>query len=143
MAVSTAALRTRWKMTKTTMTTTVNNKRVPEVVGNGRNVVVLRGVLSRDSVTRTLPSGDELMSYEVTTRDGGGASTVPVSAGANSPVLVAGAEVVVVGQVKRRYFRAGGATQSRTEVVADTVIPARSAAKVAKAIERAVRLLET
>jgi single-strand DNA-binding protein len=129
-------------MTKTTVTTTVNNKRVPESLGDGRNLVVLRGVLSRDSVTRTLPSGDELIAYEVTTRDGSGASTVPVSAKASSPVLIAGSEVVVVGQVKRRYFRAGGTTQSRTEVVADAVIPARSAAKVAKAIERVVRLLE-
>jgi single-strand DNA-binding protein len=124
------------------MSKTMNNKRVPEPSGDGRNIVVLRGVLSRDSVTRTLPSGDELVAYEVTTRDSGGAATVPVSAAATSPAMVAGAEVVVVGQVKRRYFRAAGTTQSRTEVVADSVIPARSVAKVAKAIERAIRLLE-
>jgi single-strand DNA-binding protein len=109
----------------------------------GLNVVVLRGTLSRDAVSRELPSGDALMSYEVTTRvDGGGTSTVPVSAAGTAPQLDAGTEVVVVGQVKRRYFRAGGITQSRTEVVAEVVMPARFAAKAAKAIERAIRLLE-
>jgi single-strand DNA-binding protein len=108
----------------------------------GTNVVVLRGVLSRDAISRELPSGDEFMSYEVTTRVAGGTSTVPVSAAGSSPALEAGTEVVVVGQVKRRYFRANGLTQSRTEVVADAVIPARFAAKSSKAIERAIRLLE-
>ena len=34
--------------------------------------------------------------------------------------------VVVVGRVRRRFFHAGGATQSRTEVVADKVLPVRS-----------------
>ena len=42
-----------------------------------------------------------------------------------------GAETAVV---RRRFFRAGGSTQSRTEVVADKVIPVRRA----KAAERAV-----
>jgi single-strand DNA-binding protein len=114
-----------------------------ESESTGTNVVVLRGVLSRDAISRELPSGDELMSYEVTTRGPGGTSTVPVSAPGTAPQLEAGTEVVVVGQVKRRYFRAGGTTQSRTEVVADAVIPARFAAKSSKAIERAIRLLES
>ena len=37
--------------------------------------------------------------------------------------------VVVVGRVRRRFFRAGGATASRTEVVADRVVPARQRAR--------------
>ena len=113
---------------------------VPSTLGT--NVVVLRGVLSRDAIIRVLPSGDALMSYEVTTRSEGGPSTVPVSASGTAPELEAGTEVVVVGQVKRRYFRANGTTQSRTEVVAEAVVPARFVAKSSKAIERAIRLLE-
>jgi len=41
--------------------------------------------------------------------------------------LEEGLEVVVVGTVRRRFFRSGGSTQSRTEVVVDSVVPARRA----------------
>jgi single-strand DNA-binding protein len=53
----------------------------------------------------------------------------------------AGAEVVVTGYVRRRFFRSGGATQSRTEVVADTVVPANSRARARKAVERAINVV--
>ena len=43
------------------------------------NLVLLQGVLSRATERRTLPSGDELVQYEVTTRDSDGrADSVPV-----------------------------------------------------------------
>ena len=45
--------------------------------------------------------------------------------------------VVVVGQVRRRFFRAGGVTQSRTEVVASYIVGARRASDVRKALQRA------
>ena len=106
------------------------------------NVVVLQGKLSRAPEERVLPSGAWVVAYEVTTRlEDGTASTAPVSwpsAPDGAELLDAGEEVVVVGHVHRRYFRAGGMTQSRTEVVADTVLPARQRAKVAKVIARAV-----
>lgn len=103
------------------------------------NVVVLRGALSRSPEARDLRSGDVLVTYEVTVpgRDGSPAESVPVvwfTPPVGAADLDAGTEVVVVGRVKRRFFRAGGATQSRTEVVADKVIPVRRA----KAAERAV-----
>jgi single-strand DNA-binding protein len=111
-------------------------------VGPDRNLVILSGALSRPPEVRTLPSGDTLVAYEVTSRPaaGGGALTVPVTcASRQAPVdLDVGAEVVVTGVVRRRYFRAGGTTQSRTEVVADAVVPARQAAKARRAIERAL-----
>ena len=47
-------------------------------------------------------------------------------------------EVLVTGQVRRRFFRAGGSTQSRTEVVAVAVVPVRARAKARKALERAL-----
>lgn len=111
----------------------------------GTNVVVLRGVLSRDPQRRELPSGDQLAALEVTVRreaieagaDRQKAESVPV-AWFDPPAalarMAAGDEVVVVGRVRRRFFRAGAATLSRTEVVADRVVPARSTAKVASAL---------
>jgi single-strand DNA-binding protein len=107
---------------------------------SGCNVVILRGTLSRPPEIRVLPSGDALVAYEVTTRVEEGALTVPVSStGQRAPVgLEAGDDVVVTGVVRRRFFRAGGATQSRTEVVADVVVPARQSARARKAIERAI-----
>jgi single-strand DNA-binding protein len=51
-------------------------------------------------------------------------------------------EVLVVGRVRRRFFRSGGATQSRTEVVAEEVLPTRMVKKVAAAINQARFALE-
>ncbi len=47
-------------------------------------------------------------------------------------------EVVVVGRVRRRFFKAGGATQSRTEVVAEAVVPTRQAKRARRVITDAV-----
>ena len=48
------------------------------------------------------------------------------------------AEVVAAGRVRRRWFRSGGATQSRTEVVAVEVLSARSTKRVAKLVSDAL-----
>jgi single-strand DNA-binding protein len=105
------------------------------------NLVVLRGSLSRPPEARDLRSGDVLVAYEVTVpgRAGVPATSVPVvwfapPGGAAAADLDADTEVVVIGSVRRRFFRAGGATQSRTEVVADRVIPARRAKAAQKAV---------
>ncbi len=112
-----------------------------EPIAPDRNLVILSGSLSRPPEVRTLPSGDSLVAYEVTSRPADGpALSVPVTcAGGAAPVdLDVGTEVVITGVVRRRYFRAGGATQSRTEVVADAVIPARQVARARRAVERAL-----
>jgi single-strand DNA-binding protein len=99
------------------------------------NIAVLRGTLSSDPVERTLPSGSRLVNYEVTTPDpaGGAADTAPVAwfdPPARLPAVGQGDDVVVLGRVRRRFFRtAGGSTASRTEVVADRVVSARPAAR--------------
>ena len=92
---------------------------------SGLNLVVLHGHLSSDPRQRSLPSGDEVWSYEVTTRaDDGPAVSVPVVLGKARPPsgLSAGDPVLLVGSVRRRFFRAGGRTASRTEVVADRLV---------------------
>jgi single-strand DNA-binding protein len=107
------------------------------------NIVVLRGVLSRGAERRPLPSGSSVVGYEVTTRDEAGALTVPVvwpDAPATAE-LEAGVEVVVVGSVRRRFFRTGGATASRTEVVATQVVPSRQRKRAEALVHGAVAAL--
>jgi single-strand DNA-binding protein len=111
----------------------------------GLNVVALAGRLSRPAERRVLPSGDDLVAYDVSTpgRDGK-QDSVPVvwfNAPATATTLDTDDKVVVVGRVRRRFFRAGGATQSRTEVVADAVVPARQAKRVRAALDAAADVL--
>lgn len=108
------------------------------------NVVVIRGLLSRPPEERILPiDGTRLIGFDLTVRREGAdkAESVPVIWHDGPPAalnLDAGDEVVVVGHVARRFFRAGGSTQSRTEVVAHTVVPAKSAKRAAQAVASAV-----
>lgn len=106
------------------------------------NVVLLLGTLSRDPETRALPSGDLLLSFDLTTRRGSDpADSAPVvwfEPPQSAPGLAAGDQVVVVGRVRRRFFRAGGTTQSRTEVVAERVVPTRQTKRSWSAIDQAV-----
>lgn len=106
------------------------------------NVAVVRGVLSSDPVWRDLPSGSSVVALEVTTEcDEGPRATVPVtvvdpSRRSELERLSKGDEIVAVGEIRRRYFRAGAATASRTELVASQVIPAARSARVGKELER-------
>lgn len=111
------------------------------------NVVALVGRLARPPESKELLSGDRLVSYEVTvTREGERAEGVPV-VWFGAPPSAADHDVddavVVVGRVRRRFYRAGGATQSRTEVVAETVVAARQAKRAATALESARARLAT
>jgi single-strand DNA-binding protein len=110
------------------------------------NVVILRGTLSSDPNTRTLPSGDTLVTFEVTTRPPKGpAESVPVAwpkAPERAATLPAGSEVVVTGRIRRRFFRAGGATASRTEVLADSVLSITSKARCQGSIDRALKRVD-
>ncbi|MDP9453578.1 MAG: single-stranded DNA-binding protein [Actinomycetota bacterium] len=106
------------------------------------NLVLLRGRLSRAPEQRLLPSGDHLVTYEVTVpRPEGRAESVPVSwmeAPASAAELAVDEEVVVIGRVRRRFFRAGGTTQSRTEVAAERVVPLRHRVRASQAVAGAL-----
>ncbi len=108
------------------------------------NIVILRGTLAADPRPRELPSGSILLQFDVTTRDESGTQSVPVAwfepAAAGVPAA-AGDDLVVIGSVRRRFFRAGGATQSRTEVVAEQVLAASRGRQVARALGGVRRLL--
>ena len=108
------------------------------------NVVVLQGVLSRTPEIRELSSGSTLVSFDVSTPTDEGMASVPVAwfDPRTTAVFDAGDEVVVVGQVRRRFFRSGAATQSRTEVVAQGVVRARQRRAVERLLVNAAQALE-
>ena len=105
------------------------------------NVVTVVGRLARPAEERWLRSGDRLVSYEVTVRrEGQRAETVPVvwfGAPASASDHDVDDKVLVVGRIRRRFFRAGGRTESRTEVVADTVVAARHVKRARAALAAA------
>ncbi len=113
----------------------------------GLNIVMLRGRLSRPAELRVLPSGDRLVALELSVpRSGGKTESVPVvwhDPPAAAQDLDVDQAVVVLGRVRRRFFRAGGATQSRTEVVAETVIPARQVKRARSLAAKAKARLES
>ncbi len=110
------------------------------------NTATIVGTLSSDPIERTLPSGDQLVSFEITTRVVGEATrSVPVawtSPKSSWRSLTAGDRVIATGQVVRRFFRAGGTTVSRTEVVAEAVQRDRPAARQ-RLMKRAKARIET
>ncbi len=119
------------------------------VVGN--NVAVVRGPIRNESTVRELPGGGVVVQFDVTTTAefDGRQHTMSVPIAWNDPtaaqlgVLTSGVEVVVVGTVRRRFFRVGGATQSRTEIVADAVVPTRQHKRMARLVrEAADRVLD-
>jgi single-strand DNA-binding protein len=110
------------------------------------NVVALVGRLNRPAEERELPSGDRLLGLELTVdRPDDKAESVPVVWPAG-PASALGWEpgelVVVVGRVRRRFFRAGGVTQSRTEVVAEQAAPARHNKRARAALDLALGRLD-
>jgi len=102
------------------------------------NVCIIQGRLTRPPEQRVVGGDRTHVTYEVgVDRPEGGTESVPViweAAPAVAVDLDVDTEVVVVGRVRRRWFRSGGATQSRTEVVAEGVVPRRSAKRVAKLV---------
>lgn len=110
------------------------------------NVVVLVGRLARPPEVRELPSGDRLVAYEVTVaREGERAEGVPVvwfEAPASATDHDVDDPVAVVGRVRRRFYRASGSTQSRTEVVAETVVAARQVKRASATLRAACARLE-
>jgi single-strand DNA-binding protein len=91
------------------------------------NLAVVVGTLSHDVRSKHLPSGTVVASLDLTT-DTAPRDTVPITM-VDPPRavtrLVSGDHVVVVGRVRRRFFRAGGTTQSRTELVAERIARTR------------------
>ena len=101
------------------------------------NIVVLVGEVTSPPVSRELPSGSVVSTFDIATVTDVGRVSVPISLEGETEVAVVGAEVCVVGIIRRRFFRSGSSVASRTEVVAESVIPMRRRAQVRKAVQKA------
>jgi len=109
------------------------------------NLAIVRGYLTRDPELRELPSGTCVANYDVSVRDVSPAESVPVAWHDPPPTwaaMEAGDEVVVTGRIRRRFFRAGNGTASRTELIADRVVPARHAKRVRALLEKVASTVE-
>jgi single-strand DNA-binding protein len=88
------------------------------------NLAVVRGPLSSAPDLRVLPSGTEVANLAVRTPADGRSTSVPVTVW-DPPAWVAdlaeGDELLVLGAVRRRFYRAGAATGSRVDVEATFV----------------------
>lgn len=102
------------------------------------NVAVLGGTITSEPRERTLASGRRVVNLDVTTLVDDVRVSVPVVVHDRDVTVTEGAQVVVIGHVARRYFRAGGVTQSRTEVVADRVVRAGRRRDVERAVSAAI-----
>ncbi|MAT05553.1 MAG: hypothetical protein CL424_10980 [Acidimicrobiaceae bacterium] len=100
------------------------------------NVAVVCGTVTSEPRTRELPSGSTVTQVEVSTRLDDGTCSVPIVVVDAAVTVGTGDQVVAVGRVVRRFFRAGGVTQSRTELVATKLVRASNR----RSVERALRL---
>ncbi len=107
------------------------------------NTVVVRGRITSEPRRRDLPSGSTVTQLEITTRAGDVTASVPVAVFEATTEYRADDEVVVLGYVRRRFFRAGGVTQSRTELVATKIAPTSRRRDVTRLVAAAVKQLET
>jgi len=111
------------------------------------NLAVLRGALSKAPEPRLLAGGETVWELDLTIRHPDQpAATVPVSwasppKGVNLAGWSAGDEILVVGAVRRRFYRAGGSTVSRTDVLADAVVPARQRKRAGAVLAQALEPL--
>jgi single-strand DNA-binding protein len=118
----------------------------PNIVNaGGLNLAVVRGEVSSPPDVRVLPSETVLVQLQVTTRLESETLSTPVAVW-NPPAWVEelepGTEVVVVGRVRRRFFRAAGATASRVELEADVVARAGDRRRVRAAMRKVNAVLE-
>ncbi len=107
------------------------------------NTVLVAGTLSSNPRVRDLPSGSVLLNLEVRVDHADrSADSVPVAVfdpPAASLRLTEGDAVVVAGSMRRRFFRAGASTVSRTELVASKVAKATQGAAVRRLVDAAQR----
>lgn len=123
-------------MNDTTTTTTATSTATA-----AKNLAILIGTIAGRPERRAL-AGGAAWQFDVATvveDDGvGRRMSVPVNwvspTDQEASALVEGVEVLVIGTVRRRFFRVGGQTQSRTEVVPERVIPTRRRATVRSAL---------
>lgn len=114
----------------------------PDAAPADTNLVVLCGEITRPPTVRELPSESVVVQFDLETVDAsdGRASRRSVPAAWHDPstadrrLIEPGRRVVVVGSVQRRFFRVGGQTQSRTEVIVSRLVPIRRRKTLARVL---------
>jgi single-strand DNA-binding protein len=100
------------------------------------NVALLRGRCSSPPEVRVLASGHTIAQLQVTTRTSDQAVSVPVAVW-DPPAWIesldSGDDVLVLGRVRRRFFRTAAGTGSRVEVDAEYVAKGRDRRRIAVA----------
>jgi single-strand DNA-binding protein len=100
------------------------------------NVALLRGRCSSPPEVRVLASGQTIAQLQVTTRTSDQAVSVPVAVW-DPPAWIesldSGDDVLVLGRVRRRFFRTAAGTGSRVEVDAEYVAKGRDRRRIAVA----------
>ena len=113
------------------------------VINAPLNLVTVVGQLCRPPQYRVLKTGDSVVNFDLRVRrDDEPAEIVPVSwfsAPASAMEMNEGDIVTVVGRVRRYWF---SGSRSNTDVIADRVVPARSPAKVRRALADAMAALQ-
>lgn len=89
------------------------------------NLAIVIGQLNKPVQVRALPGGLTATSFDLRVGGEGQSDSVPVvwfDEGDEAAGWPTGEHFLAVGQVRRRFFHAGGTTQSRVEVVAQRVV---------------------
>ncbi len=110
------------------------------------NVALVRGRLSSPPEVRVLESGRTLAVLQVTARpEGAPAVSVPVAAWdppAWVECLEAEDEVLVVGTVRRRFYRTASGSASKVEIEADALARGGDRRRVSAVLRRARKVLD-
>ena len=110
------------------------------------NSAILIGTLNSPASNRLLPSGLRVTEFELNVaRPGERQDVIPVvfnDAPASLTSLDVDASVLVVGRVRRRFFRSADHIQSRTEVLAESVTLTRHRKRACRVLGEAVAGLE-
>lgn len=110
------------------------------------NLAVIQGPLSAEPELRILASGSEVANLAVRATAGQHTTSVPVSVW-DPPAWIAelssGDDVIVLGAVRRRFYRTGAGTGSRVDVEAVFVGRAgkRQSGTVARRVEATIAAL--
>ena len=106
------------------------------------NLCVLQGVVVGDPRIAELPSGETALTFDVQTEvDGKARPSVPVEwtgAASKLPKVSNDVSVAVTGTVARRFYRSGGAIQTRVYVRPSKIV-LRQPKRQATAIKEALR----
>ncbi len=115
---------------------------VKPVVDTQVNIVALIGHLQRAPQCRELKSGDCVTNFDVKVKDQSGVSSLPVSwfdAPESAMAMKEGDLVAVVERMRRQWCGSGA---NFTDVVATSVVPARSRSRLRKVLAEAMVSLQ-